>query len=332
MNEWRVITCSFLTALQINGKTYTDLMEQPLILRNGKEKTSVGWRIIRTHVRRISSLSSLPPNTFEQLLSLFDNTKSELRKVVKGVMSPVTDFCAKEEIKTMIKRFLSILNSGHSQAISDRVDTRTSLAQPYIVQVQEALAELVVHQLFREILWVALFVPIDGLADRKSSGRIADLFPEELCASVGCLAQDTVGNLLALIYHMMLLVLREGPNKESVTSYKRHEVMNEVIISALAPMYANPDKFPKFTETIMSLPFIMYEHVLDMNPKKKCPGMNGKDRKGREMEDIVKTIIVTPPNDVPGRHGLPNSRGFYCYRSFTDVFCIPSDFEPLPSS
>jgi hypothetical protein len=56
---------------------------------------------------------------------------------------------------------------------------------------------------------------------------------------------------------MTLLVLREGPNKESVTSYKRHEVMNEVIISMLTPMYANPDEFPKFMEMIMSLPFIV---------------------------------------------------------------------------
>ncbi|KAG2108126.1 hypothetical protein BD769DRAFT_1675384 [Suillus cothurnatus] len=227
---------NFLTALQIDGKTYTDLMEQPLILRNGKEKTSVGWQIICTHMHHISSLPSLPPNTFEQLLSLFDNTKSELRKVIKGVMSPITDFCAKEEIKTTIKRFLSILNSGHNQAISDKLDTRTSLTQPCIVQVQEALAKLVVHQLFREVLWVALFVPINGLADRKSSGRIADLFPKEPHASVGCLAQDTIGNLLTLIYHTMLLVLREGLNKESITSYKRHEVMNEVIISTLTPI------------------------------------------------------------------------------------------------
>jgi hypothetical protein len=55
----------------------------------------------------------------------------------------------------------------------------------------------------------------------------------------------------------MLLILREGPNKESITSYKRHEAMNEVINSALSPMYANPKEFPKFTETVMSLPFIM---------------------------------------------------------------------------
>jgi hypothetical protein len=179
---------------------------QLVILRNGKEKTSVGWQIICTHVHHISSLLSLPPNTFEQLLSLFNNTKSELRKVVKGVMSPITDFCAKEEIKTMIKQFLSILNSGHNQAISDKLDTRTSLAQSCIIQIQEALAELVVHQLFREVLWVALFVPINGLADGKSSGRTVDLFPKELCASVGCLAQDTVGNLLTLVSPFLTLI------------------------------------------------------------------------------------------------------------------------------
>ncbi|KAG2097260.1 uncharacterized protein F5147DRAFT_778063 [Suillus discolor] len=393
---------------------WEDIHRQPLmILSNGKE---VGWPIIRTH-----------------LLSLVTNTSSELRKVVKGVMSPITGFCAKHEIKITIKQFLSILNFGHNKA------------------VQEALAKLVVHQLFRELLWAALFAPFDGLADGKRPARIVDLFPKELCASIGCLAQDTIGNLLTIIYHTMLLVLREGPNKESVSSYKRHEVMNEVIMSALAPMYANPDDFPKFTETIMSLPFITNEHILNINPKKKCPchiprsgpgpithiisglpdpadfypssgsdlrltsvpypfssavsflvrtssGLvlslvperppefprighrtpdssdnlrtssnsprklgartrvrgavhelkpspsdptlehvlnspksNRKVKKTRGMED-VKAIIVTSLNDVPGRHGLPNNKGFYCYRSFTDVFCLPSDFEPLPSS
>jgi hypothetical protein len=69
----------------------------------------------------------------------------------------------------------------------------------FVVQVQEALAELVVHQLFREVIWVALLIPVDGLADGKHSAKIADLFPNELCASVGCVSQDTVGNLLTLV-------------------------------------------------------------------------------------------------------------------------------------
>jgi hypothetical protein len=56
---------------------------------------------------------------------------------------------------------------------------------------------------------------------------------------------------------MMLLILREGLNKESITSYKRHEAMNEIINAVLSPTYANPKEFPKFTETVMSLPFIM---------------------------------------------------------------------------
>lgn len=59
------------------------------------------------------------------------------------------------------------------------------------------------------------------------------------------------------IYHTMLLMLREGPNKESIDSYAKHEAMNEIIIAALSPMYANPKEFPKFTETVMSLPFIV---------------------------------------------------------------------------
>ncbi|KAG2110218.1 uncharacterized protein F5147DRAFT_772485 [Suillus discolor] len=236
VNEQRIITCSFLTTLQIDGKTYTDLMEQPLILKKGKKRTPIGWQVIHTH-----------------LLLLFNNKKSELRKVVKGVLLPITGFCAWDVIKEMIKQYLLVLNFGHDEA------------------VQEALAELVIHQLFREVIWVALLIPVNGLADGKHSARIVDLFPDELCASVGCVSQDTIGNLLTLIYHTMLLILRQGLNKESITSYKRHEAMNEVINSVLSPMYANPKEFPKFTETVMSLPFIMHEHVLNMNLKKKRP-------------------------------------------------------------
>jgi hypothetical protein len=93
-----------------------------VILKKGKQKTSIGWPVIRTHVRCISSLLSHPPNTFEQLLSLFENKKSELRKVVKGVISPITGFCAKEQIKETIRRYLSVLNFGNTEVVSNRLD------------------------------------------------------------------------------------------------------------------------------------------------------------------------------------------------------------------
>jgi hypothetical protein len=51
------------------------------------------------------------------------------------------------------------------------------------------------------------------------------------------------------------------------------------------------------------------------------------------MEDVVKRIDVTEPDDAPRRLGLPNNKlGFYCSRAFTDVFCDPSDFEARASS
>jgi hypothetical protein len=77
----------------------------------------------------------------------------------------------------------------------------------FVVQVQKALVKLVVHQLFRELFWVALLIPVEGLADGKHSGRIADLFPDELCASVGCVSQDTVGNLLTLVILFLTLTI-----------------------------------------------------------------------------------------------------------------------------
>ncbi|KAG1887691.1 NUC071 domain-containing protein [Suillus subluteus] len=126
--------------------------------------------------------------------------------------------------------------------------------------------------------------------------------------TAGCVAQDTVGNLATLVYHAMVLLIREGEIKESIAAYKKHKLMNEVITSALAPMYANPDKFPDFTESVMSLPFITYAHVLDMNPKKKTPrARTGKDKQVETMNDIIKTIIITGPSDRrqdKGKHAV----------------------------
>jgi hypothetical protein len=52
--------------------------------------------------------------------------------------------------------------------------------------------------MFREILFACLFQPIIGLAKDNESGRIADLFPEEVRDQRG-LRQGVVGTLLTIV-------------------------------------------------------------------------------------------------------------------------------------
>ncbi|KAG2084376.1 uncharacterized protein F5147DRAFT_782502 [Suillus discolor] len=72
------VTNSFLTALNLTYTTYEDMLEQPVIITFTNGVTvSAGWLEFRRN-----------------LAKAFDESKGELRKVIKGAMSPYTNFCA----------------------------------------------------------------------------------------------------------------------------------------------------------------------------------------------------------------------------------------------
>lgn len=101
-----------------------------------------------------------------------------------------------------------------------------------------------------------------------------DLFQDEVITSSGCLAQDTVCNLMTLVsllslvlsqairftlrhqvYHAMIREMQEN-QKNSVVDYQSHFIMNNTIALAIGLMYEQPDLFPQFTQAVMRLPFI----------------------------------------------------------------------------
>ncbi|OJA16860.1 hypothetical protein AZE42_09970 [Rhizopogon vesiculosus] len=210
------ITTSFLTALKLEGKTYDDMLKQPLTFKKGDKDIIIEWKTIRP-----------------SLMKQFENSNSELRKVVKGAMSTHTGFCNNDEgdRKQVIIHFIELFNS-------DDLD-----------QVRSTVSELVGHQVFKELLWASLFIPIKGFDKETHIGRTADFFPTEVCASEGYLSQ-------AVLYHTMVLVFREGATAREKSIYTKHKTIRAVILAAIGPMYENPHLFPQFTEAVISLPYI----------------------------------------------------------------------------
>ncbi|KAG2129630.1 hypothetical protein DEU56DRAFT_956549 [Suillus clintonianus] len=169
----RSVTNCFLTALDLVDKNYEQMLEIPVnITFASGESITAGWPVFRVNLSKS-----------------LDNTKSDLKKVVKGAMSPLTNFCVEGEIQERIAYFVRLLESGD------------------VHQVQRAIQELIIHQVFRELLWATLFQPIKRLADEYQQGRMADLYPEEIFSRYRCLAQTPVGNLLTFVILLASLPL-----------------------------------------------------------------------------------------------------------------------------
>jgi hypothetical protein len=100
-----------------------------------------------------------------------------------------------------------------------------------------------------------------------------DLFQDEVITSSGCLAQDTICNLVTLV-SLLSLVLSQAirftlrhqvyqamicemqDNNNSVGDYQSHSIMNNTIALAIGLMYEQPNLFPQFTQAVIRLPFI----------------------------------------------------------------------------
>ncbi|KAG2335408.1 hypothetical protein BDR05DRAFT_954096, partial [Suillus weaverae] len=243
------------------------------------------------------------------LLGWFEYTKAELRKVMKGAMTPLTKFCSDGGPSRIheIMRLVELLNSER------------------LVDVQDAISELVDHQVFAELFWTSMMMPIAGLTDGIQSGRVADFFVEEIWTSTKCLAKCPVCYLLILIYQTMLIIWKKHLGKDrqkELTIYRDHKAMPDVLMAALSPMYIKPYSFPQFTQAVIRLPFIQYENVLHFDPKTKLPRTIGKAKIPRTM-DVLEPIGV-----FEGGHtnSLPNNTGFQYFRSLSDVLFNVTSF------
>ncbi|KAG1894273.1 uncharacterized protein F5891DRAFT_985161 [Suillus fuscotomentosus] len=269
------VTNSFLTALHLTYTTYKEMLEQPVVITFANGVTvSAGW----------------PEFHRNQLAKAFNESKGELRKVIKGAMSPYTNFCDSfDTVEMRITHFVGLFNSNN------------------INDVRQMISELIREHVFSELLWVSLFHPNSKLADRKCSVRLADFLPEEVFSDFTCLAQKPVGNLMMLLYQLMVITLKE--REALVIDYCGPEDMNEIIMSALDNMGSN---------------------VLPIAPKSGLPRITTEEtgKRFRNMTDILP-IETQPISD--SCIVVPNSGGFCSTKSLrlvSDV--LASFFSTLP--
>ncbi|KAG1902061.1 uncharacterized protein F5891DRAFT_979168 [Suillus fuscotomentosus] len=143
---WRVVMLTRALFVAVH-KTYEEILEELVNIKfaNG-ETIAAGWPVFRVN-----------------LAKAFDNSKAELRKVVKGAMSPYTRFVASwNEMITRITHFVLLFNSGKRD-------------------------------------------------------------------------DKPVCNLMTLLYHSMVIILKEKHTGQ--IDYHEPEDMNEILMSALEDMY-----------------------------------------------------------------------------------------------
>lgn len=88
---------------------------QPVIFRrhDGEVGTTIGWQVLRTSVHSLVLVFQVATrNLFNQLINQFNNTKSDLRKVIKGAMTYHTGFCNENDRVQRITYFVRLFNSG----------------------------------------------------------------------------------------------------------------------------------------------------------------------------------------------------------------------------
>ncbi|KAG1893899.1 uncharacterized protein F5891DRAFT_985443 [Suillus fuscotomentosus] len=221
-------------------------------------------------------------------------------------MSPYTNFCASfDTVEMRITHFVGLFNLNN------------------INDVRQAISELIGEHVFSELLWASLFHPTSKLVDGKCSVRLADFFPEEVFSDFNCLAQKLVGNLMMLLYQLMVITLKE--REALVINCRGPEEMNEIIMSALDNMYTYPDRFPIFTGRVKALPFIKGSNVLPIAPKSGLPRIMTEEtgKRFRNMMDILP-IETQPIGDLC--IVVPNSGGFGSTKSLRLVSDVPASF------
>ncbi|KAG1838171.1 hypothetical protein F4604DRAFT_1691908 [Suillus subluteus] len=263
----KLITDSFLAAIDLDETTLQDLIDKPLILKSSMGSSTVGWDTLRqTH--------------HEQLAGYLNNRCSEMRKIARACILNDTGFSKmlEKEQNARADHFLGLLCSAN------------------VDRVRQGIIEIMELHMFREILFVCLFQPIIGLAKDNQGGRIADLFPEEVRDQRG-LRQGVVGTLLTVIYHTFLCW------RSTNSQGRKLSRAYDIIMSALTDMYDNQDLYPKFKEAVRALPFISAEHVFPMHPKELAPRTCAELGRAKHKDEVSATIIQIGDNSP----GLPNS-------------------------
>ncbi|KAG1773248.1 hypothetical protein EV702DRAFT_1201131 [Suillus placidus] len=296
------VTNIFLTALHLCNTTYEEMKQQPVTVKFTNGATiSAGW-----------------PEFHVNLAKAFDNSKVELRKVIKGALSPHTNFCASSDAQgTRVIYFVILLNS-------DDID-----------DVYKAISELIEEHAFLELLWASLFHPISkNLFRYQLSGPETGVQFDNFGAFVfpSCFLKLTDVASMFQLYQSMVIIMKEKCAEK--IEYLSAEVMNGVLMSALNEMYKYPDMFPIFTDKVQALPFIKMNNVLPIAPKSGLP-RSMTDENGKRLRNMtdIEPIEFTQEQIIQSCIVVPNSRGFSSPKSLRFSSPVPpSYFSTRPTA
>ncbi|KAG2089636.1 uncharacterized protein F5147DRAFT_658385 [Suillus discolor] len=171
--EQRVIlTNCFLSAIAHDQTTLQELVNEPawsVILQHAvahfPKGTSIGWEVI--HLLFSSTI---------------ENRLSDMCKVVRGCIR-LDNFSGGGTVQEQEARIKALFDSFNS---SDQQD------------IEQAIAELVELHMFGELMWMATFHTVIGLAEGTHDGRFADLFPQEVRGENLALAKCFAATLLTI--------------------------------------------------------------------------------------------------------------------------------------
>ncbi|KAG1738460.1 hypothetical protein EDD22DRAFT_959514 [Suillus occidentalis] len=261
-SRW-LITTSFLKALHLNTQTYEQLHDVPLmVVDEAGNETAVGWSYLH-----------------ERFSDFFIDFTSELRKVIKGSMTPDAGFASNVDHQASKSLHLIDLFNSNNQEM-----------------IQEAITHLIETQGFKEVLWSSLFRPIVALTEGQA--RLADLYPEAIQTLTGFLGKGIVGVLITLIYQAFTLPLPADMKYPRLKSFD----MYPIIMFTLDDMYTHPDRFPAFFTVAEKLPYLQEKNVLVIDPKSRDPRtiMVQGVKRPKNMSDVRDIVVVTAPElEVP---------------------------------
>src|SRR6267154_2037756 len=124
-------------------------------------------------------------NSFIAALRIL-NMQSELRKVITGSIL----YSPRIECWDILVHFNLQVRDWISPDFNSRL---------FVIQMQQALSEMISHQIFKEVLYAALLRLVAALNFFEGSVRLGDFFPEEVHLEMGELHKNLICILMIIV-------------------------------------------------------------------------------------------------------------------------------------
>ncbi|KAG0707428.1 hypothetical protein DFH29DRAFT_994871 [Suillus ampliporus] len=267
----RLVTTSFMKALNFYGIAYETLLDEPLVIDTN---VIVTWEYYR--------------NNF---LTYFKEYASDIRKVVRGGTTPATEFTVDpEERSAKMLQIINLLASGKRLLIQEAI-TIIVLTQGFkgsaIFRVIPTLRRLSRRQCKRQ-------GEIGGCISASRQNHLSSkllLFPSLVIEMTKAMS----------LYKTYQAILPDGDPNHKHPKLEIPDLYHQ-IITALDDMYAHPNRFINFFQVVGKLPYLQEENILVLNSKNQVP------KKLMQDLDPINDVVAHPPLEVPNaQYRFPDS-------------------------